>query len=408
MGVPQRFALATPRFGRSRGGVQVAGALVVEHPLVGHAIAVPYEQMAGFAAGADLEQRAPDLVLERDLRILTITGRPGAPAGVVVVLRTPIEVGPFKRGADRVLPISGRERRTGIEVSILEFGVEDAEGLAKALQAAGLRAAPLPRLLREVGGEAIGPAREERIQASVAAYRRVVLAMTGAAVLSSLVVATRVLELVAEDVDWSLGFIAQLAVSSLLCMLLSAAWLLRPGRAAPVGAPEAPAPRGPARSITVVILAVGAFVAIAVAGADLPRPALVGLGALASGGLGGLVPRAGPAAGGPAVARHRCPSAPATPSALGGAGWGRRPTGWHRRPRRLHRPIGGRRAGGADRRHGRRPPGRLERAVQRPVQRPPRLTSVVERPGGSRAMCRALSAVDRPRTGGGPAVRPGT
>ena len=299
MPAPERFALAKPRFGRARGGVQVAGALVIEHPMLLQAVVVPFEQIAGFSAGADLEPTETDLVLARDLRVLPITGRPGTPSGVVVVLHTPAEVGPFKRGARQVLPISTEERRHGAEVSVLELGVDDEAGLAAALVAAGVRRAPLTVLLRDVGGEAVGPEREARIEAAIAAHRRMVRAITFGAVLGTLAIAARVVALLADDIDWSAGFVVQLAVASLLCMLLSAAWLLRPGRPAPIGAPEPPAPRGRRRWIPVVVAAIAAFVALGVAGADLPRPAVVGLGALAAGGLGGLVLVQVPALGGP-------------------------------------------------------------------------------------------------------------
>jgi hypothetical protein len=284
---PGRFALAKPRLGRARGAVQVAGALVIEHPRVREAIVVPYDQIAGFAAGPDLEATGDDLVVERDLRVLGLTLRLGEPAGVVVVLRTPIHVGGFKFGTEQVFGVSRRERRTGIDVDVLELGVEDSEGLAAAMALEGLRPLPLVQLLREVGGEAHGPLREQRIEATVLAHRRAVRAMTGAAVLGTLAVAARGVSFVAEDIDWSVGLVVQMLVASLLCLGLATAWLLDP-RPAPGGPPDL-APSRSHRPIVLTVVAVVAFVATLVAAEDLPRPILVSLIAVASGSVGGIL-----------------------------------------------------------------------------------------------------------------------
>lgn len=299
---PGRFAFVAPRLGRARGGVRVAGALVVDHPLIKQAVIVPFDQIAGFAAGADLEQTDPTLVLEHDLRLLRIaSSRPG-PSPVVVVLRAPVAVGPFTFGADGTFPISKHERRHGTEVSILELDVADGAGLAEALRDAGARPAPLVRLLREVGGEAIGPLREERIEAAIAAHRRAVWGLIGAAVLTTLALVARVLTIVVDDVDWSVGFIVQLALASLLVMVLSAALVLRPRRVEPIGPPDPLVrPPGPGRVVLVVGTTLAAFAGLVVASDDLARPALVGLAAVASGGLGGLVVSQVARLGGPSL-----------------------------------------------------------------------------------------------------------
>src|SRR5688572_27725581 len=103
----RRFEAKKPLIGRARGGVVVDDGMVrFEHPLLKEPVVVPIDQIAAVVEPASTE--AEPLLL-RDVRMIgLVTGGLASP-NLVVVFRSPVHVGRFRLGAERVLAISARE-----------------------------------------------------------------------------------------------------------------------------------------------------------------------------------------------------------------------------------------------------------------------------------------------------------
>jgi hypothetical protein len=283
---PNRFPSRKPPIGAAKGAVVVGpDGLILEHPLAKQPIAIPLEQVLGFAAGADLATE-PGLVLARPIRILSM---PGVVAGepVAIVLRQTVHAGPFKYGADRPLGLSGRERREGLEVQLLRVVVADPQGLALALQAAGVRRAPLGILLREVLGEAIGEEREAILAKVTRQRRRARRLASFAPWMLTVYLAVRAMELRLDD-GLPVSAAVQVLVASALILLLTQAAITSAAVPAPSGPPGDHTPSR-VNGVLFAVACVAALVAGFIGAPSMPQPLYVGLTAFGAGGLGGLV-----------------------------------------------------------------------------------------------------------------------
>ena len=126
------FEFNKPLLGRARGGVVVDDRVRIEHPLLKHSVAIPIGQIAAVVEPVGTES---DPLLARDVRILTFASGGGGRTNLVLVFRSPVVIDGFKLGAQRVLAISGRERRRGVYLDAVGVDVRDPQGLADALRA---------------------------------------------------------------------------------------------------------------------------------------------------------------------------------------------------------------------------------------------------------------------------------
>jgi hypothetical protein len=167
----RRFEAKKPLLGRARGGVVVDdGMMRIEHPLLKAPVVVPIEQIAAVVEPAGTEA---DPLLLRDVRILGLVSGGLASPNLIVVFRWPVRIERFRLGAERVMAISGRERRRGVDVDALGVEVQDPYGLREALRARGATPAmSLATALVSVVGEAHGPIADERRREVQRAGRR--------------------------------------------------------------------------------------------------------------------------------------------------------------------------------------------------------------------------------------------
>lgn len=157
----RRFESKKPLIGRARGGVVVDDGVVrFEHPLLKHPVAVSIDHIAAVVEPGGTEA---DPLLLRDARIIALVSSGLATPNLTVVFRSPIHIDRFRLGADRMLAISGRERRRGVDVDAIGVEVQDPQGLGDVLRARGAAAATsLATALVSVVGEARGPTADQR------------------------------------------------------------------------------------------------------------------------------------------------------------------------------------------------------------------------------------------------------
>jgi hypothetical protein len=177
----RRFPLAKPLLGRARGGLTIDGPILrVEHRMLKEPLEIPLSDVAAAVhVGADDAEEEELPLPERELRTLVLPSDPRRPSGLLLVLRHPVRIGHFRFSADRVLAISSKERRRGVDVDLLGVQVADVDAARVALGAAGVdTTSSLPTVIREVGGELTDPvAIEARRSAAQRAAGRARLAL---------------------------------------------------------------------------------------------------------------------------------------------------------------------------------------------------------------------------------------
>lgn len=184
----ERFEGGSGRLRTAKVAVVVtADGARVEHPLLVRGCFLPISSIASVVHLAEIE--VDDVVYRREPRVLHLSGT--TDANLAIVLRSGVEVGPFKRGAENGLPITAKERKHGVTVDLVALRVDDPVGAAAALARLGaatgtsILAAMASTFGVVVGEEAI-VARGHRRQARRRARRLLVLAGLGAVVVGSL------------------------------------------------------------------------------------------------------------------------------------------------------------------------------------------------------------------------------
>jgi hypothetical protein len=167
----RRFEAKKPLLGRARGGVVVDNGMVrFEHGLLKDPLVVPIDQIAAVVEPGGTEA---DPLLLRDARIIGFVSGGLASPNLIVVFRSPVRVDRFRLGADRMLAISARERRRGVDIDAVGVQVQDPRGLRDVLRARGAApAASVAAALVSVVGEALGPMGDERRREVQRAGRR--------------------------------------------------------------------------------------------------------------------------------------------------------------------------------------------------------------------------------------------
>lgn len=132
-----RFELARPRMRGHTGSVTLHddGVAWLEHSLLTAPLVVPVADIAAVVTlgDGDVEPREP----ARLPRLLHLPSGLQAP-NVELVFRRPIWAAHFRRGADRVLAISPKERRRGLAIDGLVFTVSMPSELAATFRGAGV------------------------------------------------------------------------------------------------------------------------------------------------------------------------------------------------------------------------------------------------------------------------------
>jgi hypothetical protein len=161
MDAERRFSFRKPPIGKAKGFVVVGDMVRIEHRLLKTPLVVAIEQIA--SAVRITERGTDDVLLRRDVRRIDLKENQYNETNVALVLKSPVRIERFKFGANQVLTISRRERRSGVDIDIIGLNVEDPDGLITAFSGQRIWiAGTLVNALKTIIGEPTGDEARER------------------------------------------------------------------------------------------------------------------------------------------------------------------------------------------------------------------------------------------------------
>ncbi len=133
------FDLQQPMIGKAAGSVCVSpfGEIRVEHRLLRAPVVFSGDRVQVVLEPGPADD---DLTLKRDPVILHLQRDAFTPANVGFVFKAPVRVGPFRFGAQRVIPLRWSQRRHGLDVDVLTLTVAEPVLLVAGLSALGIAA----------------------------------------------------------------------------------------------------------------------------------------------------------------------------------------------------------------------------------------------------------------------------
>ena len=223
------FDLQKPIIGRPPGRVCISdfGEVHVEHRLLKAPVVFSIDRILAFCEASEAVQSALP-ALEREPRWVHLPRDGFTSANVAFVFRAPVHVGPFKRGANQLIPLGRGERRDGIDVDLLTTTIDDPGHLAAAMRGLGVSSSAdlgtsLARAIPVVPPELEAEVFERRRRATRGTARKTV----GVGLLMAGLTGARA----AADGAW--GTMARVTLASVAAaVIIGVALLLRPGRSA--------------------------------------------------------------------------------------------------------------------------------------------------------------------------------
>ncbi len=275
------------RRGRPRAFVVVGDELRVEHPAIkGQPIVVPYDQIAAVVVmDPAIEPVLPPLYV-RDVNNLRLLSTSYRGPDVVFVLRAPLPVEHVRRGSERLVGLTAKQRKQGAAVDSIGVTSQDPAALAAAVRAQGVPAGrTVAGALAAVVGEPTGAAAQERLRARTEAARKARRQLLLVAPIWTVAFPARVLVGLSGLTGWT---DVRIVVAALAWALLLAPGLSRlplPGLPGPGAPPPGPPSRTRALAVPAVFLAAAVLpLVLLFPASSLTGPALVAVGGL----LGGL------------------------------------------------------------------------------------------------------------------------